>query len=110
MLSDETLREIHAATPLVSGDAVISDGLGFSVDLMPGGTDLVGYRAKPHTGVIDLEKIGHYDASDFWEEVRTGDGRIILDPGAFYILVSREAVTIPPGYAAEMAPYMAMVG
>ena len=77
---------------------------------MPGGTDLVGYRAKPHTGVIDLEKIGHYDASEFWEEVRTGDGRIILDPGAFYILVSREAVTIPPGYAAEMAPYMAMVG
>ena len=110
VLSDETLREIHAATPLVSGDAVISDGLGFSVDLMPGGTDLVGYRAKPHTGVIDLEKIGHYDASEFWEEVRTGDGRIILDPGAFYILVSREAVTIPPGYAAEMAPYMAMVG
>ena len=33
VLSDETLREIHAATPLVSGDAVISDGLGFSVDL-----------------------------------------------------------------------------
>jgi sulfatase maturation enzyme AslB (radical SAM superfamily) len=38
------------------------------------------------------------------------DGRIILDPGAFYILVSREAVTIPPDYAAEMAPYLAMVG
>jgi dCTP deaminase len=37
-------------------------------------------------------------------------GRIILDPGAFYILVSREAVTIPPDYAAEMAPYLAMVG
>ncbi|MCX8507578.1 MAG: 2'-deoxycytidine 5'-triphosphate deaminase, partial [Rhodobacteraceae bacterium] len=34
----------------------------------------------------------------------------ILDPGAFYILVSREAVTIPPDHAAEMAPYLAMVG
>ena len=33
-----------------------------------------------------------------------------LDPGAFYILVSQEAVTIPPDYAAEMAPYLAMVG
>jgi dCTP deaminase len=70
----------------------------------------VGYRAKPHTGVIDLDLIGHYHASDFWEEVRTRDRRIILDPGAFYILVSREAVTIPPDYAAEMAPYLAMVG
>ncbi|MFN3724541.1 MAG: dCTP deaminase domain-containing protein, partial [Paracoccaceae bacterium] len=53
---------------------------------------------------------GHYPAPEFWEEIRTTDGRIILDPGAFYILVSREAVTIPPDYAAEMAPYLAMVG
>jgi len=89
---------------------VISEGLGFSVDLRPAEGDLVGYRAKPHTGVIDLDRIGHYPAPEFWEEVRTRDGRIILDPGAFYILVSREAVTIPPDYAAEMAPYLAMVG
>jgi len=60
--------------------------------------------------VIDLDNIGHYTPRDYWEEVRTSDGRIILDPGAFYILVSREAVTIPPQYAAEMAPYLAMVG
>ena len=110
VLSDTSLAALHSETPLVSGDAVISEGLGFSVDLRPNGTDLVGYRAKPHTGVIDLDRIGEYDPSEFWEEVRTTDGRIILDPGAFYILVSREAVTIPPGYAAEMAPYMAMVG
>ncbi|MCA0207416.1 MAG: 2'-deoxycytidine 5'-triphosphate deaminase, partial [Proteobacteria bacterium] len=38
------------------------------------------------------------------------NGQLILDPGAFYILVSRESVCIPPGYAAEMAPYLAMVG
>lgn len=109
-LSDADLRALHAAEPLVSGAAVISEGLGFSVDLRPAEGDLVGYRAKPHTGVIDLDRIGHYPAADFWEEVRTRDGRIILDPGAFYILVSREAVTIPPDYAAEMAPYLAMVG
>ncbi len=96
--------------PLVSGAAVISEGLGFSVDLRPATGDLLGYRAKPHTGVVDLDRIGHYPARDFWEEVRSGDGQIILDPGAFYILVSREAVTIPPDYAAEMAPYLAMVG
>lgn len=110
LLSDDELCAIHAQTPIVSGEPVISDGLGFSVDLKPATGDLVGYRAKPHTGVIDLDRLRHYDPADYWEEVRTTEGRIILDPGAFYILVSREAITIPPGCAAEMAPYLAMVG
>jgi dCTP deaminase len=110
VLSDAALTTLHAADPLVTGEAVISEGLGFSVDLLPADGDLVGYRAKPHAGVIDLDLIGHYPVADFWEEIRTREGRIILDPGAFYILVSREAVTIPPDYAAEMAPYLAMVG
>ncbi len=110
ILTDPELAHLHAAEPLVSGTAVISEGLGFSVDLQPATGDLVGYRAKPHTGVIDLDRLNHYPAREFWEEVRTTDARIILDPGAFYILVSREAVTIPPDYAAEMAPFLAMVG
>ena len=110
VLTDDGLRDLHKETPIVSGEAVISEGLGFSVDLQPEGTDLVGYRAKPHTGVVDLDRLNHYEPGDFWEEIRTNEGRIILDPGAFYILVSREAITIPPDCAAEMAPYLAMVG
>ncbi|MEC9197128.1 MAG: 2'-deoxycytidine 5'-triphosphate deaminase [Pseudomonadota bacterium] len=110
VLDDTELAALHASDTLVDGVPVISDGLGFSVDLKPAQGDLVGYRAKPHTGVIDLENIGYYDPAEFWEEIRTTTGRIILDPGAFYILVSREAVHIPPAYAAEMAPYLAMVG
>ncbi len=110
VLDDDSLRKLHAKTPLVDRSAVINEGLGFSVDLQPQGSSLVGYRAKPHTGVIDLDLIGHYETADFWEDVHSRDGRIILDPGAFYILVSREAVHIPPAYAAEMAPYLAMVG
>lgn len=110
VLTDADLAALHAVDPLVNGTPVISEGLGFSVDLKPETGTLVGYRAKPHTGVIDLDRIGHYPATEFWEEVRSDQGRIILDPGAFYILVSREAVTIPPDYAAEMAPYLAMVG
>ena len=109
-LSDDDLRALHEASPLVSGEALIADGLGFSVDLAPAKGTLVGYRAKPHTGVIDLDLIGHYAPEDYWEPIHTSEGRIILDPGAFYILVSREAVTIPPECAAEMAPYLAMVG
>lgn len=110
ILADDALRALHAEMPLVDGTAVIDDGLGFSVDLKLPDTTLVGYRAKPHTGVIDLDKIGHYDPDAYWEEVHTETGQIILDPGAFYILVSREAVHIPPDYAAEMAPFLAMVG
>ncbi|GAA5078774.1 2'-deoxycytidine 5'-triphosphate deaminase [Roseibacterium beibuensis] len=112
VLDDDELRNRHADTPLVTGTdrAVIDDGLGFSVDLQPETGTLVGYRAKPHAGVIDLTQIGAHDVAEFWEEVRSDRGRIILDPGAFYILVSREAVTIPPDCAAEMAPYLAMVG
>lgn len=110
VIDDAALRALHAKTPVVSGEAAISGGLGFSVDLKPAADTLVGYRAKPHTGVIDLGKLAHYDPKDFWEEVRTDTGWIILDPGAFYILVSREAIIIPPDHAAEMAPYLAMVG
>ncbi len=110
VLNDAELRALHSSDTLVNGEALIQDGLGFSVDLNPGTGSLVGYRAKPHTGVIDLDRIGAYEPRDFWEEVHSSDGQIILDPGAFYILVSREAVHIPPAYAAEMAPYLAMVG
>ena len=105
ILSDKEsyLVEPHAK-PQIDG------GLGFSVDLRGDEAGLVGYRAKPHTGLIDRDLINHYSAAEFWEPIHTTKARIILDPGAFYILVSREAVTIPPDCAAEMAPYLAMVG
>ncbi|MDU8912665.1 2'-deoxycytidine 5'-triphosphate deaminase [Aestuariicoccus sp. MJ-SS9] len=111
VLDDAALTDLHAREELVTGGAaVIGEGLGFSVDLQPAEGTLVAYRAKPHTGVIDLDRIGHYDPAEFWDALHTDRGRLILDPDAFYILVSREAVHIPPRYAAEMAPYLAMVG
>jgi dCTP deaminase len=109
-LDDAELAALHDEVGLVTGTPVIDAGLGFSVDLRPEAGTLVGYRAKPHTGLIDLDRIGEYDPAEYWEEVRSDRGHIVLDPGAFYILVSREAVTIPPSHAAEMAPYLAMVG
>ncbi|MDN5568410.1 MAG: 2'-deoxycytidine 5'-triphosphate deaminase [Paracoccus sp. (in: a-proteobacteria)] len=111
VLNDDQLRDLHAVQPLVGGGTpLIDQGLGFSVDLRPETGDLVGYRARPHSGVIDLDRIGEYPASEFWDELHSTEGRLILDPGAFYILVSRESVAIPADYAAEMAPYLAMVG
>ena len=95
---------------------VIDDGLAFSVDLTARGEAPIGWRAKPHTGLIDLDRIGAYAPREFWEPLfpapqgPEGGGGLILAPGAFYILMSREAVSIHPAYAAEMQPYLAMAG
>jgi dCTP deaminase len=71
----------------------------------------VGYRAKRHTGLIDVERRGGYDIAEFWEPIRAGaDQSLILDPDEFYILASKEAVQVPPDYAAEMVPFDPLVG
>ena len=77
----------------------------FSVDLNPpGDSDVAGYRAKRHSRVIDLCNVGKHAVEDYWEPVRPHRGTLILDPGEFYILASKETVTIPLLEAAEMAP------
>ena len=112
VLTDDALRAIDAEQGLTGdGPATIADGLAFSVDLRPGDGGIVGWRAKAHPGMIDMTRVGAHDPHRFWEPLRLAQGEpLILDPGAFYILVSREAVRIPPMYAAEMAPYLALVG
>ena len=72
---------------------------------------LVGYRGKRHTGVVDVDRPGAYAALDFWEPIMADRGpQLILEPDEFYILASREAVTVPPDHAAEMIPYDTLVG
>jgi dCTP deaminase len=79
-----------------------------SIGLAGGG--VVGYRAKRHTGLIDVDCVGRYDTADFWEPITAPNGRITLDPDQFYILASREAVSIPPTHAAEMVPFNRLMG
>ena len=110
VLTDKELLALHTKEKLIDSLPKIDGGLGFSVDLKPEKGSLVGYQAKPHTGIIDLDNVKTYKREDFWQEVHSSDSKIILDPDAFYILVSKESVHIPPAYAAEMAPYLAMVG
>jgi dCTP deaminase len=80
----------------------------FTMDLSLKGP--VGFRAKRHSGVIDLDRIGAYDPRDFWEPMEARHGRVVLDPGQFYIFASKENVIIPPDEAAEMAPIRPELG
>jgi len=113
LLSADALRELHKRERLVdSDDADVSEGVAVGVDLSglgPGG--LVGYRAKRHTGLIDVERRAGYSVLDFWEPIPArSDKNLILDPNEFYILASKEAVQVPPDYAAEMVPFDPLVG
>lgn len=77
------------------------------VDLSGG---LVGYRARRHAEVIDLDHVGGHDPRDFWEPLEARRGELLLDPGEFYILASKESIEVPPGQAAEMTPIDTSVG
>jgi dCTP deaminase len=113
LLDAEALRALHAGERLVDDDdADVSEGIAVSVDLSGLGPDgFVGYRAKRHTGLIDIERRAGYDVADFWEPMRPRrDQSLVLDPDEFYILASKEAVQVPPDYAAEMVPFDPLVG
>lgn len=86
--------------------------LPFTVDLKGSGKegDLIGYRAKKHAKRIDLEH-RDYDPLDFWEPIHFHKtSSLILDPDEFYILMTKEAIAVPPDYAAEMLPYDTRAG
>jgi dCTP deaminase len=115
-LDGEKLRALHARERLVDrAEAVMGEGVAVSVDLSGGGLHngkgIVGYRAKRHTAVIEVERRAAYEVADFWEPMSARPDRsLILDPDEFYILASTEAVQVPPDYAAEMVPFDPLVG
>jgi dCTP deaminase len=117
--SNAALRRLHEevgfsivppGSPI--GRELIEGGLAVTVDVS--GTlqnGFVGYKAKKHTPVIDVDVTNHYGVLDFWDPVFKADREgIILDPEDFYILASREAVAIPMDQAAEMLAYDTLVG
>lgn len=109
--SDTAMRKLHERAPLIAGsDADIESGVALSVDLIGSG-GIVGYLAKRHTGIVDVDQVGAYAIEDFWDVIPAPkDKRIVLDPDDFYILASREAVAVPPDHAAEMRAYDTLVG
>lgn len=115
-LTDAELIALQEEQRIVASDNVsIQGGVAVSVDLSgfatASGQKLLGYRAKRHTGLVDVDRINAYPVKEFWEPLYAdGQGQLILDPGQFYILASKEAVHVPPEYAAEMVPFDPLVG
>lgn len=112
-LDDAALADLDRREQLVAGAAhPISAGVAVSVDLSGfDGNGLIGYRGKRHTGLVDVDKVGACRTADYWEPLTAdGSGALVLDPSEFYILASKEAVHVPPDYAAEMVPFDPLVG
>lgn len=124
-VSDKALQALHDKTPLlyhnVPSTRVLGKrefrtdrGLFLRIDLK--GEDrtdsrIIGYRAKKNSHVIDLARVGHYAAADFWEPLyRHRQDSLLLEPEEFYILASKERIRVPAGYAAEMVAYEAACG
>ena len=114
--TDANLAKLHQEYTLVSGGVDdIANGIALSVDLAGDKNGLVGYRAKRHTGIVDVDAPGSCAIADYWEPIhvdanKSRSHRLILDPDQFYILASKEAVHVPPTHAAEMMPFNPLVG
>ncbi|MCO5160457.1 MAG: 2'-deoxycytidine 5'-triphosphate deaminase [Mesorhizobium sp.] len=113
LLSEAELLDLHAREMLVATDEpnISGGGVALSIDLRGDANGLIGYRGKRHSSLVDVDRRAAHDILDFWEPLHDrGAGELILDPNEFYILVSREAVHVPPDVAAEMTPFDPLVG
>ena len=115
-MSDDAMIQLQRDVGLVRGtsDVDIRDGVALSVNLTPSGPDdIIGWRARKHAGLVDIDAPASCQVSDFWERLTTSDlvaGGLVLHPDEFYILASREFVTVPRDHAAEMRAYDTRVG
>lgn len=112
LASDAELKEIHEAKPLVDSEPTFNRGLILHADLTGADSDIVAYRARKHAPAIDVDLNGQLDPSEFWTPIdaRQGRGSLILDPGEFYLLASREKIFVPDTLAAELAAFDPLMG
>ncbi|MEL6506127.1 MAG: 2'-deoxycytidine 5'-triphosphate deaminase [Pseudomonadota bacterium] len=101
-----TLESTHTSHPLTDDpEPDFTGGLGVRVQIGGANDEIIGYRARRHAGLIDLDRVSTLTSTDYFEPIHAPkSGFIILDPDEFYILASREALTIPAHLAAEMTP------
>ena len=91
--------------------AIIDRGLRTTTDFEGSAESIVAYKAKRHCPPVDLSKVRAYDAVDFWVPIYSPRSkRVVLDPGDFYLMASKERFSVPPSYAAEMEPFDQSIG
>ncbi len=119
VLSDSSISALQEQGALIylpdgtPGQAEISKRqLWLTVDLGGQSNDeIIGFRAVHNAPPIELAKVNYYDPREFWQPIfRPQNGQIVLNPGDFYLLWSRENVSIPLEYAAEMVAYDTSIG
>jgi dCTP deaminase len=118
LASDSLITELDGREALVYSredspvKAQVDRGLRISVNLHSvAPSEIIAYKAKKNAPVIDLSKVNHYSPEEFWDpRYHVGDKGLILDPGDFYILASKEQIRVPPDYAAEMVPFDSSIG
>jgi len=114
-LSDQEVRDFHEhhepllyrnGQPVPPTALAVEQGLFLGLDLTGDASGRVGYRARDNAPLLDMTRIDSFDPDEYWESAQRQDGnRIILTPQKFYLLMSDQAVTIPPSLAAEMTAY-----
>ena len=109
--SDSTIRGLDREDPLVydegsPGKVRVERGLRITVNLEGANDEIIAYKAKRYAPAIELDKINFYATEEFWEvRHQNASKNLILEPGDFYILASKEKVSVPPEFAAEMVPF-----
>ena len=109
--SDSAIRGLDREDPLVydedsPGKARVERGLRITVNLEGAENEIIAYKAKRYAPAIELDKINFYATEEFWEvRHQNASKNLILEPGDFYILASKERVSVPPEFAAEMVPF-----
>jgi dCTP deaminase len=109
---DQTIKNLDKEEPLIYIDEdspskpLVERGLRITVNLEASQAgEIIAYRAKRYAPAIALDKIDFYPTEEFWESIHQNSNKnLILEPGDFYILASRERVRVPPDFAAEMVP------
>jgi dCTP deaminase len=111
---DRTIKGLDQEKSLVYMDdedipvkARLHRGLRITVNLEAAEAgEIIAYKAKRYAPAIELDKINFYATEEFWEvRHQNASKSLILEPGDFYILASRERVRVPPDFAAEMVPF-----
>ena len=115
ILDDKILISYHNKDPIIFDSSsnsitpVILNGLKISVDLKSNNS-IVAYKAKKESPVLIFSQKRNHKVNDFWEPLKSQNDSLMINPGQFYILKSKEKIKIPKSMAGEMIPYDTAIG